>query len=110
MVIRRNLNFGEILSLFGINYITQTKESFTLQPGIYEVAEVNKTLKNFLSSNLLVDVTVDDNTMRTKLTIQTAKNEESKFNGKSIFHTKVGFMENAYNGRSVKSGKSFVKA
>ena len=110
MVIRMNLTSSEKLSVVGKNYITPTKGSFTLQPGIFEVVDVNKTLKIILPSNLLFDFTIDDITMRrTNLTIQTAKNEESKFIGKSFFHTKIGFMQNAYNERSGKSGKIFIK-
>ena len=54
------------------------EENFTLPPGLYEKVDTNETLKNTLSSKVMLDITIDDITMRTNLTFQTTKNKELK--------------------------------
>ena len=79
-----NANFNELLSTFRRNYIGPTDNFFTLLPGIYEVVDINKTLKTVLPSNVMFDITIGDNTMRTNLSMQTTKTEELFFLGKSF--------------------------
>ena len=78
MLIRMKLTFDEIKSIIGINYIEHTKEILTSPPRVYEVVDINASSESILPSNRLVDITNDDNTMRTNLTRQT-KIEEVKF-------------------------------
>ena len=53
---------------------------FTLRPGFSEVVNINETLQNFLPSIIFVDITVDEITRRTNLTLQTTENEEKTKN------------------------------
>ena len=53
-------------------------DSFTLKPCVSEVVNINKTLQNNLPSNIFKDITLDDFTRRTNLTIQTTENEEKR--------------------------------
>ena len=75
------LIFDDIISTIGIKYIKPTEEFLTLPPGMYEVVDINETLKDFFSSNTLVDSTVDDIKVRTNSTIETKRND-LKFDGK----------------------------
>ena len=91
MVIRMKLTFDELISLAGMEYNRPKEELFALSSGNYEVADINETTKNIWPSTL-VDIKLDDTTMRTNLTIQSTKNEESKFVEKSSLITILGHM------------------
>ena len=62
-----------------------TEEDFSLPPGIYEVVCIIESLKNILSSKLLLDIIVDDITMRPTLTLETQKDDERILYEKSVF-------------------------
>ena len=78
MAFRMKMTFGEILSRIVISYIGPTEELFTLPPVIYEVAHTNKTLKIFSPSKILLDITIDDITMETILTMLITRNDDIK--------------------------------
>ena len=89
------------MSIIGISYV-ETTEVFTLSPGVYEVVETIKTLKNSLPTSLTFGITIDDLTTRTNLTIKTTGNEQKEFEEKSFFHTLLGFMGSLQGKRSFK--------
>jgi len=53
----------------------------------------------------LPDNTIDGNTSRTNLALQTAKNTESKLIEKSNYNTILGFMGSVYGEATYKRGK-----
>ena len=101
IVIRMKITFEEKLFIIGISYI-ETTEVFTLSPGVYEVVETIKTLRNSLPTSLTFGITIDDITTRTNLTIKTTVNEQKEFEEKSFFHTLLGFMGSLHGKRSFK--------
>ena len=45
------LTFVEVRDNFNLNYNPTKRRGYSLNPGIYEVADLNKTLKNILPDN-----------------------------------------------------------
>ena len=60
MVCRLQLNYDEILDILDLKYIPQKRTGYSLNPGIYEVVDLNNSLKYILPDNVKIDVTKDD--------------------------------------------------
>ena len=60
MVYRMKLTYDEIIGVLDLKYIRTKRTGFHLNPGIYEIIDVNTTLKYILPDNVKVSVTVDD--------------------------------------------------
>ena len=60
LVYRRQLTYDEIMDILDVKYIPTKRTGYSLNPGIYEVVDINNTLKNILTDNVNVSVTVDD--------------------------------------------------
>ena len=104
MVIRVNFTSDERKSMKEMNYIERT-DLFTLPTRINEVVDINETLGNILPSVNNVDITIDDNTMRTNVIAQKTKSRKLKFLQESFPITILGFLRSEYNKRTQKSGK-----
>ena len=66
---------------------------YSLNPGIYEVVDLNNTLKaHFLPDNVKVSVTIDD--VRLKSNLKT--NQTLIFTEKSFFYTILGFTRSRF--------------
>ena len=60
-----------------------------MNPGIYEVVDLNNTLKHILPDNVKVNITIDDIRLKSNLKI----NQTSIFTEKSFFYTILGFTQ-----------------
>ena len=61
----------------------------SLNPGIYEVNELNKTLKNILPDNVEVSITIDDIRLKANIKISQCLNST----GKCFFYTILGLTQ-----------------
>ena len=81
------LSYDEIMDILDLNYIPTKRTGYSLNPGIYEVVDLNITLKYILPDNVEVSVTIDDFELKSNLKI----NQSLIFTGKSFFYTNLGF-------------------
>ena len=87
LVHRMQLTYNEIIDILDLKYIPTKRTGFSLNPGIYEVSDLNNTLKYILPDNMKVRVTIDD--IRLKSNLKT--NQTLIFTEKSFFYTILGF-------------------
>ena len=52
------LIYNEIIDVLGLEYIPTKRTGYSLNPGIYEVDDLNNTLKHILPNNVKVSVTL----------------------------------------------------
>ena len=60
MVYRFQLTYDEIMDILDLKYIPSKRTGYSLDPGIYEVVDLNNTLKNILPDKVKVNITIDD--------------------------------------------------
>ena len=89
LVYRMRLSYDEITDIVHQKYIPTKRTGYSLNPGIYEVIDLNNTLKNFLPGNEKVNITIDDNKLKSNLKI----NQTLNFTEKSFFYTTLGFTQ-----------------
>ena len=87
MVFRLQLTYNEILDILDFKYIPTKRTGYSLNPGIYEVVDLNNTLKHILPNNVKVNITIDDIRLKSNLKI----NQTLIFTEKSFFYTILGF-------------------
>ena len=87
LVYRMRLSYDEIMDILDLKYIPTKRTGYSLNPGIYEVDDLNNTLKHILPDNVKVSVTIDD--IRLKSSLKT--NQTLIFTEKSFFYTILGF-------------------
>ena len=78
------LSFDEFINILDIKTFPSKRTGFTSPPGIYEVSEINKTLAYELPEFVEASITIDDNRLKSNLTI----NQTITFVKKSFFPTK----------------------
>ena len=76
-----------------MKYIPTKRTGYSLNPGIYEVIDLNNTLKYILPNNVKVNITIDD--IRLKSNLKT--DQTLLFTIKSFFYTILGFNQ-SYQG------------
>ena len=81
------LSYDEIIEILDLEYVSTKRTGYSLNPGIYELNDLNKTLKHILPDNVKLSVTIDDIRLKTNL----KTNQTSIFTGKSFFYTILGF-------------------
>ena len=81
------LSYDEIMDILDLKYIPTKRTGYSLNPGIYEVVDLNNTLKHILPDNVKVNITIDD--VRLKSNLKT--NQTLIFTEKSFFYTILGF-------------------
>ena len=81
------LTYKEIKDLLDLKYIPTKRTGYSLNPGIYEVSDLNNTLKYISPDNVKVSCTIDD--IRLKSNLKT--NQTLIFTEKSFFYTILGF-------------------
>ena len=89
MVYRFQLTYDEIMDILDLKYIPTKRTGYSLNPGIYEVIDLNNTLKYILPDNVKVSVTIDD--IRLKSNLKT--NQTLLFTNKSFFYTILGYTQ-----------------
>ena len=83
LVYRFQLTYDEIMNMLYLKYIPRKRTGYSLNPGIYEVVDLNNTLKHILPNNVKVNITIDD--IRLKSNLKT--NQTLLFTNKSFFYT-----------------------
>ena len=81
------LTYDEIIDILDLKYIATKRLGYSLIPGIYEVVNLNNTLKHILPDNVKVSVTIDDVGVKSNL----KTNQNLIFTQKSFFYTILGF-------------------
>ena len=80
-VYRMRLSYDEIMDILDLNYIPTKRTGDSLNPGIYEIVDLNNTLKHILPDNVKISVTIDDIRLKSIL----KNNQTLIFTGKSFF-------------------------
>ena len=83
LVYRMQLTYYEIIDILDIKYISTKRIGYSLKPGIYEVVDLNNTLKYISPDNVKVTITIDDIRLKTNLKII----QTLIFTNKSSFYT-----------------------
>ena len=89
MVYRFRLTYDEIMDILDLKYIPTKRTGYSIEPNIYNVVDLNKTLKNILPNNVKIDITIDERKYKTDLRI----NQTLIFTNKSFFYTILGFTQ-----------------
>ena len=89
LLYRMRLSYDEIIDILDLKYIPTKRTGYSLNPGIYEVVDLNNTLNYILPNNVNVSITVDDIRLKSNLQI----NQTLIFTEKSFFYTVLGFTQ-----------------
>ena len=89
LVYRMRLSYDEIMNILDLKYIPTKRTGYSLNPGIYEVVDLNNTLKHILPDNVKISITIDDIRLKSNLKI----NQTLIFTEKSFFYTILGFTQ-----------------
>ena len=87
LVYRMRLSYDEIMDILDLKYIPTKRTGYSLNPVIYEVVDLNNTLKHILPDNVKVSVSIDD--VRLKSNLNT--NQTFIFTETTFFYTILGF-------------------
>ena len=69
MVYRLQLTYDEIIDILDLKYILTKRTDYSLNPGIYEVVDLNNILKYILPDNVKVSVSIDGVRLKSNLKI-----------------------------------------
>ena len=86
------LSYDEIMDILDLKHIPTKRAGYSLNPGIYEIVDLNNTLKHILPDNVKVSVTIDDIRIKSNLKI----NQTLIFTEKSSFYTILGFTQSRF--------------
>ena len=89
LVYRFQLTYDEIINLLDLKYIPTERTGYSIEPNIYNVVDLNKTLKNILPNNIKTDINIDERKYKTDL----KNNQTLMFTNKSFFYTILGFTQ-----------------
>ena len=81
------LTYDEIKDVLDFKYISTKRIGYSLDPGIYEVIDLNNTLKYILPDSVKVSITIHDIRLKSNLKI----NQTLLFTEKSFLNTILGF-------------------
>ena len=81
MVYRFQLTYDEIIKILDFKNVPTKRTGYSLNPGMYEVADSNNTLKHILPNIVKVSVTIDDVRLKSNLKV----NQTLVFTKKSFF-------------------------
>ena len=89
LIYRMRLSYDEIMDILDLKYIPTKRTGYSLNPGIYEVVDLNNTLNHILPNNVKVNITIDD--IKLKCNLNT--NQTLIFTERSFFYTILGFTQ-----------------
>ena len=89
LVYRFQLTYDEIIDVLDLKHIPTKRTGCSIEPNIYNVIDLNKTLKNILPNNVKINVSIDERKYKTDLKI----NQTLIFTNKSFFYTILGFTQ-----------------
>ena len=87
LVYRFQVTYNEIIDYLDLKYIPTKRTGYSLNPGIYEITDINKTLEEILRHNVKIKVTIDNIRLKSNLKII----QTLIFTEKSFFYTNLGF-------------------
>ena len=86
------LTYDEIMDILDLTYIPTKRTGYSLIPGVYEVIDLNTTLKHTLPDNVKLNITIDDIKLKSNLKII----QTLIFTEKSFFYTVLGFTRSRF--------------
>ena len=89
LVYRMQLTYDEIIDVLDLKYISTKRIGYSLNPGIYEIVDLNNTLKLILPDNVEISITIDDFRLKSNLKI----NQTLLLTEKSFFYTILGYTQ-----------------
>ena len=89
LVYRMQLTYDELMDIIDLKYISTKRIGYSLDPVIYEIVDLNNTLKYILPDNVKVIITIDDIRLKSNLKC----NQILIFTEKSFFYTILGFTQ-----------------
>ena len=89
LVYRFKLTYDEIMDILDLKYIPTKRTGYSIEPNIYNVIDLNNTLKNILPDNVKINITIDVRKYKTDLKII----QTLIFTNKSFFYTILGFTQ-----------------
>ena len=89
LIYRMQLTYNEIIDILDLEYNPTKRIGYSLNPNIYNVVDLNNTLKNILPDNVKISVTIDEKKYKSDLKIK----ETLIFTNKSFFYTILGFTQ-----------------
>ena len=89
LVYRIKLTYNEVIGILDLEFVPTKRTGYSLNPGIYEVIDLNNTLKYILPDNVKVTITIDDISLKSNLKI----NQTLIFTEKSFFYTILGIIQ-----------------
>ena len=89
LVYRMQLTYNEIIDILDLEYVPTKRMGYSIEPNIYNVVDLNKTLKKILPNNIKINVSIDERKNKTDLKI----NQTLIFTNKSFFYTILGFTQ-----------------
>ena len=69
LIYRMQLTYNEIIDILDLEYIPTKRMGYSLNPGIFEVVDLNNTLKYILPHNVKVTIIFDDIRLKSNLKI-----------------------------------------
>ena len=87
LVYRMRLSYDEIMNKLDLKYIPTKRTGYSLNPGIFEVVDLNISLNHILPNNVKVNITIDDIRLKSNLKI----NQTLIFTEKSFLYRILGF-------------------
>ena len=67
LIYRMQLTYNEIIDILDLEYIPTKRIGYSIEPNIYNVVDLNKTLKNILPNNIKINITIDGKKYKTDL-------------------------------------------
>ena len=75
MVYRTQLTYDELIDILDLKNLPSEETGFSLNPGMYEVADISKVLEPIKNNNLKVSIRIDDIRLKSNSKInQTLRN------------------------------------
>ena len=60
LVFRFKLTYDEIIDILDLKLIPTKRTGYSIEPNIYNIVDLSRTLKNILPNNLKIDITIDE--------------------------------------------------
>ena len=86
---RMQLTYDEIINILDFKYVATRRIGYSVKPNIYQISDINKTLKNILPDNVKISVTINERKYKSNLKI----NQTIMFTNESFFYTILGFTQ-----------------
>ena len=83
------ITYDEIIDVLNLTYIPTKRIGLSLKPDIYNVVDLNNSLKFNLSDNVKIGVTIDERKYKTNLKV----NQTLLFTNKNFIYTILGFTQ-----------------